>query len=103
MHNDSLEGPMGATYNGQQLPLWSKERLTSVLTEVSREDIPWAIRFLVDKLVDEKPRNAEATESHVWDSYQLSPEILAMMPPVRQRMAREYKESLTNIVEKKYK
>lgn len=43
------------------------------------------------------------TTSHVWDDYELSPEILAIAPQRRSIDYDDYKAELTEILEKKYK
>lgn len=43
------------------------------------------------------------TTSHLWDDYELSPEILAMTPTKRHNVYKDYKEELTSILTEKYK
>lgn len=43
------------------------------------------------------------TTPHSWDNYELSPEILAMMPEKRHDVYGDYKAELSNILEEKYK
>lgn len=43
------------------------------------------------------------TTPHSWDNYELSPEILAMMPEKRHDVYGDYKAELSNMLEEKYK
>ena len=46
--------------------------------------------------------NAHPTPQHSWDNYELSPEILAMMPEKRRNVYGDYKAELSSILEEKY-
>ena len=48
-------------------------------------------------------RNAHTAPPHSWDNYELSPEILAMMPEKKHNVYGDYKAELSNILEEKYK
>lgn len=56
----------------------SKENLPTYLSGVSIEDIPWAVNYLVSKLVDVSRKKEDNSKPHTWSNYQLSPEIEAL-------------------------
>ena len=53
------------------------------------------IGFCIRKKVSEK--------FHHWDNYELSPEILAILPQKRHNIYGDYKEEVTEILEEKYR
>ena len=60
------------------------------------------IEALLIEMALSAKRNAHTTP-HSWDNYELSPEILAMMPEKRHVVYGDYKAELSNILEEKYK
>ena len=81
----------------------SKENLPDYLSEVSMDDIPWAVNFLVSKLVmaNNKAKPEEAT--HKWNDYRLSPEIEALSSFERTELPHDYDKALAEILERKYR
>ena len=67
-----------ASYSENSSYTMPRSTLLSMLSTVSVEDIPMAIKYLVDKL--SMARKKEKTDSaiHVWDNYQLSAEWLLL-------------------------
>ena len=82
-----------------------RERLFAVLSKVSKGDIPIAIKYLVDKLasMSDTVTSAPPVKKHAWDDYQLSPEILSIIPKERKHHCDDYKESLADILTEKYR
>ena len=60
------------------------------------------IEALLIEMALSAKRNAHTTP-HSWDNYELSPEILAMMPEKRHDVYGDYKAELSNMLEEKYK
>ena len=78
--------------------------LLSMLSSVSIEDIPMAVKYLVDKLAAiRKQEVVDASSSHVWDDYQLSAEVIAMAPAKRKSIYGDYDAELIDVLEEKYK
>ncbi len=80
----------------------TRNNLYEMLSSVDIEDIPSAVKFLVDKLAVTK-KESKTMVSHKWDDYKLSPEVIAMAPPVRKKLYGDYDAILTEILEEKYK
>ena len=80
-----------------------KEDLPDYLSEVSVDDIPWAVNFLVSKLAmaNSKLESEEAT--HTWSDYKLSPEIERLSSFEREELPLDYDKALAEILEVKYK
>ena len=86
--------------SGRPIP---KENLSAYLSEVSIDDIPWAVNFLVSKLVlANKEQNTEE-ERHAWIDYKLSPEIEALSSFERKELPRDYDKALTDILAERHK
>ena len=79
-----------------------RNSLISILSTVGIEDIPVAIRYLVDKLAATKKKETVDKSSHIWDNYELSAEIIAMAPAKRKSIYGDYDAELTEILEEKY-
>ena len=71
--------------------------LLSVLSSVSIEDIPMAVKYLVDKLAVIRKQEAVDHSSHIWDDYQLSAEVIAMAPSERKSIYGDYDAELMDI------
>ena len=74
-----------------------------MLSSIRIEDIPLAVRYLVDKLAGVKKKEDAAVISHSWDNYQLSEEVISMAPKKRKKVYGDYNTELTLILEEKYK
>ena len=70
---------------------------------ISIDDIPVAVKFLVDKLATAKKKRATSQSTHSWDNYKLSKEVISMAPAERKEIYGNYKSELTDILEEKYK
>lgn len=81
----------------------SDRHLQELLSKISIEDIPYAVKYLVDKLAFIKKKSSTETATHKWDNYQFSDQLIAMTPKNRQQMTGDYKTELSQILEKKYK
>ena len=77
--------------------------LFSMLSSISIDDIPVAVKFLVDKLATAKKKRATSQSTHSWDNYNLSKEVISMAPAERKEIYGNYKSELTDILEEKYK
>lgn len=64
-----------------------RSSLISMLSSVGIEDIPMAIRYLVDKLAAAQRKETVDKSVHIWDDYELSAEIIAMAPAKRKSFA----------------
>lgn len=80
----------------------AREHLSDYLSVVSMEDIPWAVNFLLSKLAVKKEATA-VEEHHIWDDYELSPEIQALSSFERKVLPDDYKQELTEILGERYK
>ena len=80
-----------------------RSSLISMLSSVGIEDIPMAIRYLVDKLAAAQRKETVDKSAHIWDDYELSAEIIAMAPAKRKSIYGDYDAELTEILEEKYK
>ena len=81
----------------------SNNNLFSMLSSISIDDIPAAVKFLVDKLATAKKKRATTQSTHTWDNYKLSKEVISMAPAERKEIYGDYKSELTDILEEKYK
>lgn len=79
-----------------------RSSLISMLSSVGIEDIPMAIRYLVDKLAAAQRKETADKSAHIWDNYELSAEIIAMAPAKRKSIFGDYEAELTEILEEKY-
>lgn len=77
--------------------------LLSMLSTVSIDDIPMAIKYLVDKLSSARKKEQVDSGVHIWDDYQLSAEVVAMAPAQRKSIYGDYKEEYVELLEEKYK
>lgn len=88
---------MDSSFNG------SNNNLFSMLSTISIDDIPVAVKYLVDKLATAKKKKATTQSTHTWDNYKLSKEVISMAPAERKEIYGDYKSELTDILEEKYK
>lgn len=86
----------------QDNPIVGKD-LLDLLSKVRLEDIPLAVKFLVDKLAWSRQKKANDSKAHKWDDYQLSAEVKAMAPSKRKSVYGDYDTELTALMEEKYK
>ena len=103
-HSDIVNEPMMApTFQGSSSYVDSGNRLLSMLASISIEDIPMAVKYLVDKLASVQKKKVDNQSIHIWDNYQLSPEVIAMAPSERKEVYGDYCANLTEILEEKYR
>ena len=81
----------------------SRNSLLSMLSTVRVEDIPMAIKYLVDKLSSARKKEVPDNTAHIWDGYQLSAEVIAMAPDQRKSIYGDYKEEISELLEEKYR
>jgi hypothetical protein len=81
----------------------SRNSLLSMLSTVRVEDIPMAIKYLVDKLSSARKNDVSDNTAHIWDGYQLSAEVIAMAPGQRKSIYGDYKEEIAELLEEKYR
>jgi len=81
----------------------SRNSLLSMLSTVRVEDIPMAIKYLVDKLSSARKNDVSDNTAHIWDGYQLSAEVIAMAPDQRKSIYGDYKEEISELLEEKYR
>jgi len=81
----------------------SRNNMFSMLSSISIDDIPAAVKFLVDKLATAKKKKAATKSTHIWDNYKLSEEVISMAPSERKDIYGNYESELTDILEEKYK
>ena len=93
--------PTAAAYDSTSYVM-PRSSLISMLSSVGIEDIPMAIRYLVDKLAAARKKEIVDKSSHIWDNYELSAEIIAMAPTKRKSIFGDYEAELTEILEEKY-
>lgn len=91
--------------NYSKLPEYPLEGndLLNLLSKVRLEDIPLAVKYLVDKLAQSRQEKSEVSKSNKWDNYQLSAEVKAMAPSKRKSVYGDYDAELTALMEEKYK
>ncbi len=77
--------------------------LQKLLSSIQIEDIPLAVKYLVDKLASANPKKETVVTTHSWDNYQLSAEVIAMAPQKRKKVYGDYDAELTSILEEKYR
>lgn len=80
-----------------------RSHLFEMLSEVKVDDIPAAIKYLVDKLAIVQKSSIRTTVSHKWDKYQLSEQVIAMAPSKRKNIYGDYDSELLEVLEEKYK
>lgn len=92
---------LSTTVNGEKhfIP---RSRLSDYLSVVNKEDIPWAVNFLVSQLTLTK-EPVKPQKKHVWEDYKLSPEIEALSSFDRKRLPSDYEEALAETMTEKYK
>ena len=103
--NDNFANePIAVRYDNSMMTL-SRDSLFAVLSQVSEGDIPIAIKYLVDKLakMNKTVSTVRNVQSHVWDDYKLSSEVLSLMPKERKALPDHYKSLLSDILDEKYK
>ena len=89
--------PEGAQKDRRFIP---RSRLSSYLSEVRKEDIPWAVNFLVNQLAfAEEP--VKPQRKHTWENYKLSPEIEVLSSFERKKLPTDYDEALRGEMEEK--
>lgn len=86
VNDDLLHKAWGSKYSEVDMSEWMQQQIEAILVRMA--------------LATER-KSLEA--SHLWDDYELSPEILAMAPEKRQSVYSDYKAELSNILEEKYK
>ena len=70
-----------------------RNRLSDYLLGVRREDIPWAVSFLVNQLaIAHEP--AKPQKEHAWESYKLSEEMEKLSSFDRQKLPTDYESAL---------
>lgn len=79
------------------------EKLYNTLAKVSIQDIPSAIKFLVDKLALSHHAEVKENTPHVWDNYQLSSEVKSMAPEQRKDIYGDYDDMIASIMEEEHK
>lgn len=76
--------------------------LSDYLSVVRKEDIPWAVNFLVSQLAitdeSDKPQ-----VRHSWENYKLSEEMEALSSFGRKKLPADYDTELMNALEEKYR
>ncbi len=77
--------------------------LFNMLSTISIDDIPLAVKYLADKLVRAQAAGDVKQTIHTWDNYQLSDEVRAMAPLERKNVYGNYDEELASILEEKYR
>ena len=76
--------------------------MTDYLSEVRKEDIPWAVNFLVSQLVIvHEPIKPE--RKHAWEDYKLSAEMEAFSSFERKTIPSDYDRALMEALEEKHK
>lgn len=91
------------TANNTSSYVMPRSGLISMLSSVGIEDIPMAIRYLVDKLAAAQKKESVDKSAHIWDNYELSAEIIAMAPAKRKNIYGDYDAELVEILEEKYR
>ena len=86
VNDDLLHKAWGSKYSEVDMSEWMQQQIEAILVRMALA-------------TERKSREA----SHLWDDYELSPEILAMAPEKRQSVYSGYKAELSNILEEKYK
>lgn len=77
-----------------------RERLSGYLSEVSMEDIPWAVNFLVRQLA-QAHEPIKPQKRHAWEDYKLSSEIEALSSFERTALPIDYHIALKEALEEK--
>lgn len=72
--------------NDVDIAEWMQQQIEAILIRLA---------FASEKKVSEKP--------HHWDNYELSPEMLSILPQKRHNVYGDYKEEVTEILEEKYR
>ncbi len=102
LHQNSPSHTIGKENVSEERRYIPRDRLTSYLSEVRREDIPWAVNFLVSQLVTvEEPDTPQ--KKHLWENYELTPEIKALSSFERKKLPLNYDDALTEALEEKHK
>ena len=86
VNDDLLHKAWGSKYSEVDMAEWMQQQIEAILVRMALS-------------TERKSREV----SHLWDDYELSPEILAMAPEKRQSVYSDYKAELSNILEEKYK
>lgn len=85
--DDTLLNMAGVNLNGDvDLSEWMQQQIEAILIRMS---------FSSKNNVLKKP--------HSWDNYELSQEMLAIMPKNRRNVFSDYKDELAEILEEKYR
>jgi hypothetical protein len=97
-HSESVASTVGQKEEKHFIP---RSRLTDYLSEVRKEDIPWAVNFLVSQLaIAHEPIKPE--RKHVWEDYKLSAEIEALSSFERKSLPSDYGSALMDALEEKH-
>lgn len=79
-----------------------RNKLSTFLLGVRKEDIPWAVNFLVSQLtISDEP--TQPKQKHAWEDYQLSAEIEELSSFKRESLPTDYASALTERLEEKYR
>ena len=79
-----------------------RNRLSDYLLGVRKEDIPWAVNFLVNQLtIANEP--AKPQKEHAWESYKLSEEMERLSSFDREKLPADYDDALKEALEEKYR
>ena len=99
IHSESVAPTVGQKEERHFIP---RSRLTDYLSEVRKEDIPWAVNFLVSQLtIAHEPTKPQ--KKHAWENYKLSAEMEELSSFDRKKLPLDYDGALTEIFEEKYK
>ena len=103
-HSDIVSEPIIApTIQESSTSVGPSNSLLSMLASISIEDIPMAVKYLVDKLAKAQKQKTTSRSTHTWDNYQLSAKVISMAPSKRKEIYGNYDVDLTDILEEKYK
>ncbi len=79
--------------------LWSYIQSLSMTASNER----WLAERLLESAKAKSVANEQEVQSHVWDNYQLSPEIIEMTLKNRKMVSNDIEKSLLTAIEEKYK
>ena len=103
-HSDIVNEPIIApTVQESSSYVVPRKRVLSMLASISIEDIPMAVKYLVDKLAKAQKQKTISQSTHIWDNYQLSSKVISMAPSKRKEIYGNYDVELTDVLEEKYK
>ena len=81
-----------------------RQLITDIASSMSREAIAWAFKFLTNCMMASNVSNpAVDNEKHPsWWNMPITEATKSLMPKVRQDLGDDYKEELTDILEKRF-